>query len=75
MKRFRGEVLTDNEPVRQLLDEVGAVVRPAEGGSLVFDVELAPAEEHRLEAIARKVLRAAASHLVGLIPGLGPRAQ
>jgi GNAT superfamily N-acetyltransferase len=75
VKRFRGEILTDNEPARNLLEEVGAVVRPAEGGSLFFDVELVPAENHRLETIARKVLRAAASHLVGLIPNLGPRAQ
>jgi GNAT superfamily N-acetyltransferase len=75
VKRFRGEVLTDNEPVRQLLEEVGAVVRPVGGGSIVFEVDLLPDEtpsaSHRRELIARRLLRAAASHLAGLIRGLG----
>ena len=73
---FRGEVLTDNGPVRQLLDEVGAVVRPVEGGSIVFDVDLGPNEtpavSNRLEMLARRFLRASSSYLVGLIRGLGP---
>ncbi len=77
--RFRGEILTDNAPVRQLLAEVGALVRPGEDGSLVFDVELGPedgpAAMARLEVIARGLLRAASSHLVGLIRGLAPRAS
>jgi GNAT superfamily N-acetyltransferase len=74
VKRFRGEIVTNNEPVRQLLEEVGAVVQRADDKSLVFDVELAEgsAESHRFEAVARRLLRAASSHLVGLIRGLGP---
>ena len=72
VKRFRGEVLTDNEPVRLLLEEVGAVVRPSEDGALVFDIELGPAETNRLEMLARRWLRAAASHLVGLTRNLRP---
>lgn len=74
VKRFRGEVLTDNQPVRQLLEEVGATVRPGPEGSLAFEVELVPPEqpsERRLEVVARRILRAASSHLAGLFRGLG----
>lgn len=78
VKRFRGEVLADNEPVRQLLEEVGAVVQPAEHGSLVFDIDLGPedgpAASHRLEGVARRLLRAASSTLAGLIRSVGPGA-
>jgi GNAT superfamily N-acetyltransferase len=76
VRRFRGEILADNEPVRQLLDEVGAVVQPSSNGSVVFEVDLGPAESHapggRSEIIARRMLRAAASFLAGLIRGLAP---
>jgi GNAT superfamily N-acetyltransferase len=74
VQRFRGEVLTDNQPVRQLLEEVGASVREGPEGSLVFDVELLPPEhpsERPLEVVARRILRAASSHLAGLFRGLG----
>lgn len=78
VKRFRGEVLTDNEAVRELLKEVGAVVRPSGSGSLVFDVDLGPAQSpaatHHLERGVRQILRVASSHLAGLIRGLGPPA-
>ena len=69
--RFRGEILAANEPVQQLLDEAGAVVRPSGDGSLVFDVELDPPEPQRLEHTARRLLRAAASQVLGLFRGLG----
>ena len=76
IKHFRGEVLTNNEPVRKLLDEVGAVIHRADDKSLVFDIDLGPPESSsatdRFETVARGVLRAASSHLVGLIRGLGP---
>lgn len=74
VQRFRGEVLTDNQPVRQLLEEVGASVRAGTEGSLVFDVELAAPEPHSerpLEVVARRILRAASSHLAGLFRGPG----
>ena len=62
-----------HEPVRQLLDEVGGIVRRSDDASLVFDIELGPAESpdarHRFDTVARRLLRAASSHLVGLIPG------
>jgi len=76
IKRFRGEVLANNEPVRQLLEEVGAVVHRERDDSLVFDVELGPDESHpgrrSLEKVARAILRAASSHLGGLIRGFVP---
>lgn len=76
VRRFRGEILANNEPVRQLLDEVGGIVRRSDDASLVFDIELGPAESpdarHRFDTVARRLLRAASSHLVGLIRGLGP---
>jgi GNAT superfamily N-acetyltransferase len=68
--RFRGEILATNQPVQQLLEEAGAVVRPSGEGSLVFDVELNPPEPHRLELTARRLLRAAASQVLGLFRGL-----
>jgi GNAT superfamily N-acetyltransferase len=68
IRRFRGQALTDNAPVRELLDEAGAVVRSTPD-ELVFDVDLEthdePHAQGRLELIARRVLRAAASRLVG----------
>jgi GNAT superfamily N-acetyltransferase len=79
--RFRGEILTDNGPVRQLLEEVGAVVRPDSGaslgggGSLVFDLELAPHEaapERSFDVVVGRLLRSAASQLAGLFRGVGP---
>jgi GNAT superfamily N-acetyltransferase len=44
VQTIRAEVLATNEPVRRLLDEVGAVVRSDDGTTLVFDV---PLEWHR----------------------------
>lgn len=64
VRRFRGRVLADNVAVRQLLDEVGAVVGPRdENGALAFDVELTPTPftpGSRLDAVARQLLRFAA---------------
>jgi GNAT superfamily N-acetyltransferase len=72
IRRFRGEVLANNEPVRQLLEEVGAVIRRADDKSLVFDVDFGPPEGHRFEMVVRRMLRAASSHLVGRVRGLAP---
>jgi RimJ/RimL family protein N-acetyltransferase len=76
--RFRGEILANNQPVRQLLEDVGAVLQRADDKSLVFDIELGPDAKSTpsgvggFDAVARTLLRAASSHLVGLIRGLGP---
>ncbi len=72
--RFRGEILEDNLPVRTLLDQVGATVRVRPDGSTAFEVALDLAAEGasaRLDLAARRILRAAASYLVGVIRRLG----
>jgi acetyltransferase len=77
VRRFRGTVLADNRPVQQLLEEVGAVVRPADDGSLLFEINLTadddPTRTARLDDRMRRLLRATSSRLVGLIQGLGLR--
>jgi hypothetical protein len=68
--RFRGEILDDNLPVRTLLDEVGATVRALPDGSKAFEVPLDFATEGaraRLDLVARRILRAAASVLPGVM--------
>jgi hypothetical protein len=75
VRRFRGTVLGDNGPVRLLLEELGAVVRPDGDGSLLFEVNLAadddPTATEGIEAQMRRLLRTTSSRLVGLIRGLG----
>jgi len=56
VKRFRGEILAENVPVRRLLKDVGASIVPAYGGSsLVFEIELGARDPHDLEMIARRL--------------------
>jgi GNAT superfamily N-acetyltransferase len=68
IERFRGEVLADNGVVRELLQDLGAVLRPTEIGRLAFDVPLDAAgpngPERLIEAI-RRLLGAASRELVG----------
>jgi RimJ/RimL family protein N-acetyltransferase len=72
VRRFRGEILANNQPVQQLLDEVGAEVRRSDTDSLVFEVDFGPPQRQPFEDVVRGLLRAASSHLVGLIRGLTP---
>ncbi|HEY6034847.1 MAG TPA: GNAT family N-acetyltransferase [Kofleriaceae bacterium] len=58
VKRFRGEILAENEPVRRLLEGVGATMRFGDSGSLVFEVDLGSRDPAELESIARRLLRA-----------------
>ena len=58
VKRFRGEILAENEPVRRLLEDVGATIRPLQGGSLVFEVEFGSRSPQDIEMIASRLLRA-----------------
>jgi GNAT superfamily N-acetyltransferase len=72
VKRFRGEILADNEVVKGLLEDVGAVVRE-EQGAVVFEVELTetPFEPGSpLDVVTRKLLRAASTVLAGLFRGM-----
>ncbi|MGZ3406656.1 MAG: N-acetyltransferase family protein [Polyangia bacterium] len=79
---FRGEILADNDAVRQLLSELGAVLHTVENGCIVFDVSLAgspPAADGKPDAITSSILRAASTWLTGLFGSLAafgaPRAD
>jgi GNAT superfamily N-acetyltransferase len=68
---FRGLILEDNQPVRQLLDEVGATIERDADGEMAFDVDLRPPRSDetslraRLELVVRSLLRAASSRWIG----------
>ena len=66
---FRGEILANNDAVRQLLREVGAELHAAEDDRIVFDVALdrEPPASTRRELAVRQLLGAAATWLDGLI--------
>jgi GNAT superfamily N-acetyltransferase len=67
VRRFRGQILENNPVVRQLLLDVGADIRK-DSGEVIFDIELTPtpfAPGSRLDVVARRLLRAAASFLDG----------
>lgn len=77
VQRFRGEVLADNAAIRGLLADVGAVFHEEPEG-VVFDVELTNARFEpggRLDVVARKMLRAAATFLAGLFGGFRDNAR
>jgi GNAT superfamily N-acetyltransferase len=68
VKRFRGEILASNPAVRQLLEDVGAVVHESDE-SVVFEIDLTPtpfAPGSRLDIVARRLLRAAAGVFAGM---------
>jgi GNAT superfamily N-acetyltransferase len=74
IRRFRGHVLTDNEPMRRLLGEIGATTKPSdEREALVFEVPLDAAPADR-ESPMRQVLRAAAGKVAEMVRRLGPPA-
>jgi GNAT superfamily N-acetyltransferase len=64
IEHFRGEILVDNAPIRELLREVGAVTTPIEAGRLAFDISLT-GRERPFGDIARRLMRAAAAGDVG----------
>jgi GNAT superfamily N-acetyltransferase len=66
---FRGEVLASNRPMRQMLEDLGAVVRAESGDSLSVDVSLdeppAPPQGAPGEAVILRWLRIAADLFAG----------
>jgi GNAT superfamily N-acetyltransferase len=66
---FRGEVLENNEAVRKLLREVGAVLGSAQDNRVVFDIALdrEPLANAPRELPIRRFLAAAATWLAGLV--------
>jgi GNAT superfamily N-acetyltransferase len=75
VKRFRGEVLATNQPIRQILADVAAKVVRADGVTAEYDVELDPPASHGPEpsALAR-LFREAAGSMAIRIRRLGPPA-
>jgi GNAT superfamily N-acetyltransferase len=73
IEHFRGEILADNPSARQLLEEVGAVLRVEDEGRLVFDVALRDdaAQPDRFELVVRRMLRAASTYVVGALQRFG----
>jgi RimJ/RimL family protein N-acetyltransferase len=67
--RFRAYVLEENEPMRALLEQLGATVRHDSPGLLTIEVPLDPGVVP--DTPAGRVLRAAAEQVVRLVP---PRA-
>ncbi len=66
---FRGEILADNEAIRQLLRDVGAELHAAEDDCIVFDVALdrEPSPSAAVDVAVRRLLGAASTWLGGLI--------
>jgi GNAT superfamily N-acetyltransferase len=75
VKRFRGEVLATNGPIRQILAEAAAQVVRADGVTVEYDVALdaPPTNEHGVSILARLLREAAASMAIHL-RRLGPPA-
>ena len=67
ISHFRGEILADNDAIRELLASVGAEFRASETGRVVFDVAVdrePPADS--THSPARRLLAAASTWLAGL---------
>jgi GNAT superfamily N-acetyltransferase len=78
--RFRGEVLASNLPMRQMLEDLGAVVHAESGDSIAIDVSLDDAHDPHptraagalAEPAVVRWLRAAADLLAGRMHSLVP---
>jgi GNAT superfamily N-acetyltransferase len=69
VKKFRGEVLADNEPMKKLLEAAGATGRDSGDGTLLFDVPIdAPVEG----SPARRILSAVATSMLVWLSRLYP---
>jgi len=73
VKKFRGEVLATNEPMRRLLEAAGAVGQDGGDGTIVFDVPIdAPIEGSLVRRILSAVATSMAVWLSRLYPGGRP---
>jgi GNAT superfamily N-acetyltransferase len=69
VKKFRGEVLSSNEPMCKLLEAAGAKGEDSGDGTLIFDVPIdAPAEG----SLAARILSAVATSMTGWLSRLYP---
>ncbi len=71
IKKFHGEVLLSNAPMRRLLEEAGAIVGAERAGTVSFDI---PIEEGATDPALLKVLRGVASLMLVWISRLHPKA-
>lgn len=74
IRRFRGEGLSDNAPLRALLSDLGIVPHRSDDGTFVFDVDISDAASSAGSPV-RRWLRAAVSSLESLavlptLPGI-----
>lgn len=71
IERFRGEILTSNQRMRELLSTAGARVSETGDGEARFDVELSdlPLEEEARTAFIRNFLRSIMRMLVAPVAG------
>jgi GNAT superfamily N-acetyltransferase len=69
VKHFRGQILADNPPVRQLLETVHADLHEEGGGTVIFDVPLTNGDDASggRDFTVRRLLHLAADYLVGAV--------
>jgi len=74
VKRFRAEVLRENEPMMKLLLGAGATMHRTSGPTVIFDVPIEGATQDSAEeaSLVERVLRAAASSLTVFLRTLRP---
>jgi GNAT superfamily N-acetyltransferase len=71
VRTFRADVLAENEPMRAIMQEIGAVERGRDAGVVTYDVTL-DAIAHPQGGPLDRLLRAAASSMAVLLRRLGP---
>jgi len=65
---FVGEALAENQPIRELLEGLGARVYEAGAGEVAFEVDLPSSEQNVKETALYRALRAAAEGRVVQVP-------
>jgi RimJ/RimL family protein N-acetyltransferase len=74
IRSFRGEILAANEPMRKMLELVGARLTRVDGETLAYDVPLGDeAEPAARESPIRRVFRELAASMAEVVRRLGPR--
>jgi RimJ/RimL family protein N-acetyltransferase len=73
VKKFRGEVLTSNEPMCKLLEAAGATGKASGDGTLIFDVPIDTDRHTQAErSLAHKILSAVATSMAVWLSRLYP---
>jgi len=69
IEKFRAEVLVNNEPMKKLLEDVGAELVENTGESLIYDVKISTEKDSALD----RLFKVAASQLAGFVRNLRPQ--